>query len=275
MKDLIFVLLKGAWIGGTLTVPGVSGGSMAMILGVYERLILSLNSLLKKDSDKKGSLKFLITFCLGAGLGMLALSGIVVALMRAFPTPMVFFFAGAVAGGIPVILTEIDKDKMKIYDIIYLAIGVLITVLLTGLPEGLFAILPDMGISAWPMQLLGGIIAAIALVLPGISVSHMLYVLGIYEGIMASIASLKLLPLIPFGIGALLGVVATSRAIEELLKKCKNQTYLVILGFVAGSVAELLSNINPQEISVICILLVVAGFAGIFALFHFERKRHE
>lgn len=275
MKDLIFVLLKGAWIGGTLTVPGVSGGSMAMILGVYERLILSLNSLLKKDSDKKGSLKFLITFCVGAGLGMLALSGIVVALMSAFPTPMVFFFAGAVAGGIPVILTEIDKDKIKICDIIYLAIGVLITVLLTGLPEGLFAISPDMGIRAWPMQLLGGVIAAIALVLPGISVSHMLYVLGIYEGIMASIASLKLLPLIPFGIGALLGVVATSRAIEELLKKCKKQTYLVILGFVAGSVAELLSNINPQEISVICIFLVAAGFAGIFALFHFERKRHE
>lgn len=275
MKNFLVNFLKGAWVGGTLTVPGVSGGSMAMILGVYEKLILSVNAFLKKGGDKKGAFKFLCTFGIGGILGMIALSGLVVKLMELFPTPMVFFFAGAVAGGVPVIMYEIKNDKIKIYDVIYLAAGIAITVGLSKLPEGLFAISEDAGMGGMLLQVLGGFIAAVALVLPGISVSHMLYVLGVYAGIMASISSLDILPLIPFGIGVLLGVVLTSGAMELLLKKFKKQTYLVILGFVGGSVVELLSHINPGEFSAVCILLLAAGFALIFTLFYIEQRKNK
>lgn len=275
MKNFFVDFLKGAWTGGTLTVPGVSGGSMAMILGVYEKLILSVNAFLKKDGDRKSAFKFLCTFGIGGLLGMIVLSGFVVTLMELFPTPMVFFFAGAVAGGAPVIMCEIKDDKIKIYDVIYLAAGIAITVGLSKLPEGLFAISEDAGIGGILLQAFGGFIAAVALVLPGISVSHMLYVLGVYEEIMSSISTLNVLPLIPFGIGLLLGVVLTSGAMELLLKKFKKQTYLVILGFVGGSVVELLSNINPDEFSYVCILLLAAGFALIFTLFHIEQRKNE
>ncbi len=275
MKNLLITALKGAWVGGTLTVPGVSGGSMAMILGVYERLILSVNAFLKKGGDKKGAFKFLCTFGIGAVLGMIALSGVVVSLMKMFPTPMVFFFAGAVAGGVPVILYEIKDEKTKIHDVIYLAVGIAITVGLSKLPEGLFVTSEDAGIDGILLQVLGGIITAAALVLPGISVSHMLYVLGIYASIMTSISSFDILPLIPFGIGVVLGVVLTSGAMELLLKKFKKQTYLVILGFVGGSVVELLSHINPGEFSAICILLLMAGFALIFTLFYIEQRKNK
>ena len=143
------------------------------------------------------------------------------------------------------------------------------------LPEGLFAVSEDAGIGGILLQVLGGIITAAALVLPGISVSHMLYVLGIYAGIMTSISTLNILPLIPFGIGVLLGVVLTSGAMEFLLKKFKKQTYLVILGFVGGSVVELLSHINPGEFSFVCILLLAAGFALIFGLFFIEQRKNK
>ena len=206
---------------------------------------------------------------------MVALSGMVVLLMELFPTPMVFFFAGAVAGGVPVILYEIVDAKIKIYDVLYLAVGIAITVGLSMLPEGLFAVSEDAGIGGILLQVLGGIITAAALVLPGISVSHMLYVLGIYAGIMTSISTLNILPLIPFGIGVLLGVVLTSGAMEFLLKKFKKQTYLVILGFVGGSVVELLSHINPGEFSFVCILLLAAGFALIFGLFFIEQRKNK
>ena len=275
MKKILVTVLKGAWVGGTLTVPGVSGGSMAMILGVYEKLILSVNAFLKKGGDKKGAFKFLCTFGIGGLIGMVALSGMVVLLMELFPTPMVFFFAGAVAGGVPVILYEIVDAKIKIYDVLYLAVGIAITVGLSMLPEGLFAVSEDAGIGGILLQVLGGIITAAALVLPGISVSHMLYVLGIYAGIMTSISTLNILPLIPFGIGVLLGVVLTSGAMEFLLKKFKKQTYLVILGFVGGSVVELLSHINPGEFSFVCILLLAAGFALIFGLFYIEQRKNK
>lgn len=275
MKELLFTALKGAWVGGTLTVPGVSGGSMAMILGVYEKLILSVNVFLKKGGDKKGAFKFLCTFGIGAVLGMIALSGVVVSLMEMFPTPMVFFFAGAVAGGVPVILYEIKDEKPKFYDVIYLAVGIAITVGLSKLPEGLFTASEDAGIGGILLQVLGGFITAAALVLPGISVSHMLYVLGLYTWIMTSVSSFDVLPLIPFGIGVLLGVVTTSGAMEFLMKKFKKQTYLVILGFVGGSVVELLSHINPGEFSFVCIPLLVAGFALIFALFYIEQRKNK
>ena len=275
MKNLLITLLKGAWVGGTLTVPGVSGGSMAMILGVYEKLILSVNAFLKKGGDKKGAFKFLCTFGIGGLLGMIALSGVVVSLMEMFPTPMVFFFAGAVAGGVPVILYEIKDDKPKIYDVLYLAVGIAITVGLSMLPEGLFTASEDAGVGGILLQMLGGFITAAALVLPGISVSHMLYVLGLYTWIMTSVSSFDVLPLIPFGIGVLLGVVLTSGAMEFLMKKFKKQTYLVILGFVGGSVVELLSHINQGEFSFVCIPLLVAGFALIFILFYIEQRKNK
>ena len=71
MKNSLFTLLKGLWVGGTLTVPGVSGGSMAMILGVYDRLIESVNAVIKKGSDKKSALLFLLWFALGGACGFL------------------------------------------------------------------------------------------------------------------------------------------------------------------------------------------------------------
>ncbi len=273
MKRFISVFLKGAWIGGTLTVPGVSGGSMAMILGLYEQLITSFNNLLKRGAPKKESVRFLLFFCAGAGAGILALSGLVVWLLKLFPTPMAFFFAGAVAGGIPVILRELNRGAIKWYNIFYLLAGILLIILISFLPTGLFSIRPEDGVRGWLMQIAGGIIAAAALVLPGISVSHMLYVLGLYTGIMEHVSAFDLLPLIPFVIGVALGVILMTRAVEYLLVHFKLQTYLVILGFVLGSVGELLSDVRISEISVICIFLLAAGFAGIFFLFRLEQNK--
>ncbi len=263
MEHFLAVFLKGAWIGGTLTVPGVSGGSMAMILGVYERLIRSVNGLFGHGGNKKESLRFLLSFSLGALSGILALSGVVVWLLERFPVPVVFFFAGAVAGGIPVIMREIKSTVFKGYFILYFLGGILLVILLSYIPTGLFSI----GESGFLWQIFGGLIASAALVLPGISVSHMLYVLGIYEGLMESISHLELLKILPFAIGAAAGIFLMTKAVEYLLDHFKVATYLIILGFVVGSVFELFSGIRFSDISVICFLLFATGFSGIFLLF--------
>ena len=233
----IQTFLKGAWIGGTLTVPGVSGGSMAMLLGIYERLVQALNDL-TRPGPKKKSLLFLTVFCLGAGSGIIALSGPVVWLLKTYPAPMAVLFAGVVAAGTPVILRAVGKGTLRWYHLLCPLLGAGVTFAISALPSGLFSLE-----SGWVIQLVGGVVAAAALVLPGISVSHVLYVLGLYTGIMERLSSFRFLSLFPFVLGLALGVLLTARGLEYCLKRFQKGSYLTILGFVLASVVELLSEV--------------------------------
>ena len=98
MKNNLNVMYKGLLIGSTMLVPGVSGGSMAMILGIYDRLISSVSSFTKNIKD---NLRFLSLFVLSAGVGMILLAKPILSLLETYPKPMSCFFVGAAAGGIP------------------------------------------------------------------------------------------------------------------------------------------------------------------------------
>ena len=103
-RDHLITILKGMWIGGTMTVPGVSGGSMAMIMGVYDRLISSVSSFFRNPGK---SMSFLVRFVLGAGIGMVVFSRFISFLFTTrADVPLRFFFLGAVAGGVPMIYKE-------------------------------------------------------------------------------------------------------------------------------------------------------------------------
>ena len=108
---------------------------------------------------------------------------------------------------------------------------------LSIIPKGLFA--SGSGLSFIIMQFLGGIIVAIALVLPGISASHMLYILGLYNTVLENVYSFKWLSLIPLLLGIIIGTFATANVLERLINKYTENTYMVIIGFVMGSVVGL------------------------------------
>lgn len=240
IKERIITVLKGLWIGGSLSVPGVSGGSMAMILGIYDKMIFSLNSLFKPNKDKKinklENFLFLLEAGGGAIIGLFTLYQLISFLMLTFGIQMSFFFVGTVAGGIPLIFKAAGVVKARFSDFVWIFIGIAAVVGLMFLPEGLFS-----GGSTF-VKIIGGIIAAAALVLPGISVSQMLLTMGIYTFVYESASKLDIVPLIPFGIGLVLGVVCTSGGMEVLMKKCKRQTYLAVMGFVIGSVGGLIKD---------------------------------
>ncbi len=268
MKRHLSTILKGIWIGGTLTVPGVSGGSMAMILGIYERLISSVNTLIGCSGEKKKAAKFLALFTVSALLGIVALSGAVVWALERFPSPVLFFFAGVVAGGLPLILAEVRGSAIRWYHILNLMLGIAIVVALSCLPADLFELGYGHGFGGIVAQFFGGIIAALALVLPGISVSHMLYVLGVYEGVMVALSSFDLLTLFPFVIGVFFGILLTSKMVELLINRYRGGTYMLIFGFVLGSVFELLNDVEIRNVSIWCLLLFFVGFLAMFFLFN-------
>ncbi len=322
----LVVALKGMWIGGTMTVPGVSGGSMAILLGIYDRLIFSISKFTK---DIKNNIIFLVEFVLGAGVGLVLFSQFILMLLQKYTMPTSYFFLGAVAGGIPLIIKEANIKKSDFlnkktgkYDhytvgkiflyILYAFIGIGFVYLISLIPEGVFAanesgiqnflikiaggvivaialVLPgisigigfvylislipegvfaanESGIQNFLIKIAGGVIVAIALVLPGISVSQMLLMLGLYEEVFGSIKNFDILPLIPLGIGLVAGIILSTLAIGKAIEKHPQATYIIVFGFVLGSLPELFPGMpNGSEIFV-CLLTAILGFAVIMLI---------
>lgn len=275
------VLAKAIAVGGTMTVPGASGGTMAMILGIYEELIESMGNLpgLLAESMSRGSdacarrrlwnsLRFLALFCLGALAGMALLARGVLSLLERYPMAVSYFFLGAVAGGIPLICRQARVKKITWQALFWPLAGLLMVYGLAALPEGLFAAGLSGGVSspgtptfrALLFQFLGGCILAVALILPGISVSQMLLMLGLYEPVMEAVSSLHFASLLPLGLGAVLCTLLVTRLLGGAMKRRPQPTYLLILGFVLGSLGELYPGLPEGWNLLFAPLAAVAGY---------------
>lgn len=260
MRNTITTVLKGFWIGSTMTVPGISGGTMAIAVNIYDRLISAVSGFFR---DPKKNIIFLLEFCLGAGIGFFLISRLISFLLNetAAGLPLRFFFLGAVAGGIPLIFKKTNVSRITPAVILCPLAGIAAIVLIGLLPEGLFS--ASDGITGFILQLIAGFIIAVALVLPGISASHMLLMLGMYESIIGSISKFDIPALIAPGAGLLLGTFLTARALDKLLSSHVQGTYLVILGFMAGSIPELFPAEcfgAPIYMLLLCVICAFIGF---------------
>lgn len=258
-KETWTTVLKGVCVGGSMTVPGVSGGSMAMILGIYDRLIASISSLSK---DFRGNLSFLLRFLLGSALGMALFANPLLALIERCPRPMLFFFIGAVAGGVPMILKKAQVRSLSAQTVLCPLAGAACVLALSLLPEGLFQ--AQAGLAGLLLEVAAGVVAAVALVLPGISVSYMLLMMGLYDRVLQNIAAFNVPALLPLAAGLLLGILATTRTLERAMNRFPRPTYLLILGFVLGSVAEVFPGLPVGAAEwVICPLMAAGGYCAI------------
>lgn len=268
--NALITVLKGLWVGGTMTVPGVSGGSMAMILGIYDKLISSISNFFKQP---KKSIIFLATFLIGAGAGMVLFSKYILMLIENYPMPTRYFFLGAVVGGAPMIFRASKTKKVSWKTFLYLVIGVVCVLLIAQLPEGLFAPQEKLTFGGVILQLVGGLIVAIGLVLPGISVSQMLLMMGLYEFIMQSVSTLNVLPLIPLAIGVVGGIFLTTKLLENFMQNYPQATYLIVFGFLIGSVPELFPGFPTGWQIPLSILTAALGFLGVYYITKKEAQR--
>lgn len=262
--DKIMTALKGFLIGGTMLVPGVSGGSMAMILGIYQRLVSAVSSFFR---HKRESFIFLSLFAIGGGAGMLLLSKPILHLLHTYPMPMLYFFMGAVAGGVPLILRQAKIKKFTWRVPLYTALGILIVLLINLLPTG--SAQAEMETSIVSVLLLGlaGFIAAAALVLPGISVSYLLLLMGLYDEMMKAISNFYLPFLVPLGVGLILGIILTTKLLDKAMSAHPQPTYLIILGFIIASVAEIYPGLPAGAAELlICFFMLCGGYVLISLL---------
>lgn len=236
MKKTIVLFLKGLWIGATMTVPGVSGGTMAIALNLYDRLLLSVGSIWKKPKE---NLSFLLKFSLGAGIGVFLFSKLIGILFTTpAQLPLRFFFFGAVAGGIPILFRKAGVRKISRAVFLYPLTGVLILLFFLYIIHRLGGI--ETVNAGFFTQLLIGIFIAAAIILPGISASQILYITGMYETTLEHIRELRIVPILPAVFGVLVGILLLSSLLNRCLIRYAERSYLIIFGFMLGSLPELL-----------------------------------
>lgn len=277
MKSLILVL-KGFFMGIANIIPGVSGGTIAIILGIYEQFIASISHLF---SNLKKNLQFLIPVVIGMGSSILVLSGVIEYSYDNFPLPTMMFFVGLVIGGIPMLLKNIlnkkENKEVSSYVIAFLTFSLVIFMACADLIFGTTTEvnLASLDLVGYIVLFIVGIIAAATMVIPGISGSLMLILLGYYYPIVRTINDLvkfnnifnNILILGLFGVGVLVGMVLISKLLEMLFKKFKTKTYFGVLGFIFASVIAIpvstcleAGSINITIPSaIISIILLVAG----------------
>ncbi len=241
-----------------------------MVLGIYDRLILAVSRVF---TEPKKSLPLLLKFGLGALVGMLLVARLISFLLTTpLEVPLRFLFLGAVAGGIPMIFRRAEIKRLTPGNAALILAGASAVLLLSLLPEGLFSPARD-GASGAALQFVGGILVAAALVLPGISASHLLYMLGIYDPVMDSLASLEMLRLLPMGLGLLAGAFLTAKLLEQLIERHQAGTFMVILGFMLASLRELIPSGADGVQLLTGILCAGVGFTAV-CLLQSEKKPH-
>ncbi len=287
--------IKGIVVGIATLVPGVSGGTMAIVVGIYDRLIHSVSSFFK---DWKKNTLFLFQVGAGVLLGILLFNRLMLIALDAMPYVMSYLFMGIIIGGLPVLYkkamsigTEISGGmhksggvdtsaginkagtnkfstdvSVRIADIIFLVIGFCTVLLMTSEPDAVITLASGDTLLSYLFLILAGVILAIALVLPGISFSFMLLVLGMYDITLKAIGDFNIPYLIPLGLGVAAGTFATARIIENLLAKHTRKTYMLIIGFVLGSLLEVFPGIPQGWQLPVSAFALILGFITMFLL---------
>ncbi len=223
------------------SVPGVSGGTIAFIMGFYDKFINSINDLVVGDKSRKiKALKFLIKLGIGWIVGMILSISILANLFDKQIYKVSSLFIGFILASLPlIIISEKDNIKGKYKNIIFLIIGALVVVLLSTVK---FSVNPSkLNFGMIIYTVIAGALAISAMVLPGISGSTILMSFGLYIPIITGVKkmlelSFSSLPLIIFaGIGVILGVVLAIGQIKKLLQKKRSQVVYMIIGMMIGS----------------------------------------
>lgn len=287
----LFDIIKGILIGIANIIPGVSGGTMMVSMGVYEKIIGIVNNLFK---DIKKSILTLLPIGIGMLLGVAIFSFIIPWCLEVYPFPTSFCFIGLILGGVPSILKPAKESLQKegksisALHIVAFAALFLLAVGMAAMNETQTTSANfDLNLGFMIMIFLVGMVAAATMVIPGVSGSLVLMILGFYAGIMDAIsgfiASVFAFDwnailyytgvLAPFGIGVLVGIFAVAKLIEWLFARFPSITYSGILGLIVASPIAIVIKMGHNNINVVTIIIgIILLAAGTWFTYWFGKK---
>ncbi len=240
-SDYLILFFKGVFMGIADAMPGISGGTIALLVGIYEELVNTISRLnLRIISEfkirdfnsfwKKINGNFLITLILGISISLISFVKVSASLLENYPLFVWSFFLGLIFATIYVIFKLINKWYLTNFIILF------------------FCIFFSVYISSFTVDVtneisllyifMSGIIASSAMILPGISGSLVLVILGVYTYMIKSLDNLELVVIVTFIFGSLIGLLSFSKILKYLFKNYRDLTYTIMLGLVIGSIEK-------------------------------------
>lgn len=281
VKDFFKKFGIGAVIGAAMIIPGVSGGTIAVLCNIYDKLINAISDLRR---DFKNSFMFLLPIALGAICAVAAIFYPLKLLFEVAPFPTVMLFLGLMLGGVPKLFKDGAKNGFKKINIISVLLPLAAVVGICFIPSlGEADLTAAMPVWGYFVLIIVGAVASCALVVPGVSGSMLLMIFGYYNSILNTVTALKtdfghsILVLALFALGILIGFFSIAKLMKLLMKKFPRGTFWAIFGFVIGSLPAILltydgnfpdftlASLDAVHISV-GVILAVAGAIASFAL---------
>ncbi len=257
----IILALKGIAIGVANAIPGVSGGTIAVITKIYDELLESITPNIKKLIK---NMPFLLPVGIGMIIGILLAAKVLAFLFETYNVPTQLFFMGIILGSMPMIYQEATREKkLQPINIIPFLIG-------AGIMIGMFFIRTD-NISSVDSSLtvgnavlfvLSAFLAAVAMIIPGISGALVMKIFGAYDAAIMALNDMNIPVILLFAVGAIVGIFVAAKVISMLLKKFRKETYCIIAGLIIGSVPSVFpSGFKFDAQGIVGIVLLVVGLA--------------
>lgn len=288
--NMVQLLFIGIAIGMANVIPGVSGSTMAVVFNIYDRFVNAITVNIKKLIENR---RFVIPVVGGMALGVLLFSKLITVLYENFPVQTDYFFTGLIIGSIPMLFSFMTKKQdgqkftaKKTISVVICALAGFAVLIGFGLlgsdvdtAKEISKSLPQW---TFPLALhifAAGFVGAIAMIIPGISGSLLMLIMGVYPIVMKSIPALfvpsqtlrAFFLLLPNGIGVLAGLLCGAWIVKTFLRIAPNQTYAVIFGLIAGSAIQLFPGIKGISGVLSGIACLLCALTGIF-LAYFSSK---
>lgn len=255
LQDWLWRFVKGMFIGSGFILPGVSGGALAAIFGLYERIIRFLANITK---DFWENVRFFIPVGLGALFGIVILSFGVSHVLEHYETIIMWFFVGCIVGMLPSLWQEAGKKGRQPREIGITVISTLLATLLLAYGEQVFngQVAPS-----FPAWMIAGLLIALGGLIPGLSPSNFILYMGLYKLMADGFKTLDLSVMLPIGLGMILTVLLLSKLIEQIFDRYYPQFFHFIVGVVLASTIMIIPTSYQGQTSeyLLCFLMLVTG----------------
>lgn len=271
-------IFKGMIIGIANIIPGVSGGTLAISMGIYDKIIYAITHLFK---DFKKCFKILLPIAIGVAIAVVGLSFLIEYMFDKIPFQTNLLFVGLILGGVPTIWSKISHKKIEVHNIILFLLFFIFILGMSFLSDNKEEAVTISFSTITVLKLFGiGIIASATMVVPGVSGSMILMLMGYYTPIISTINDFiknlmkfhinglidNIKILLPFGVGIVIGIFVLAKIIEILFEKFPIEVYWSITGLIIASTLAIILSIGSFEINVITIGTgIIAFIVGFYA----------
>jgi len=279
IKHNIRIFLIGVAMGVANIIPGVSGGTIAVVFGIYEELMDSLGNFLTDKTKRWQYIKFLTVLFTGALISIVSLARVLSWSFENYPLPTVYFFLGLIIGSIPVVIRSHPEMKPNFYRILAFFIGLLAVIILALMQdrsggEVTGAEIVSLGMSDYLYFIFSGAVAASAMIIPGVSGSFILILLGVYWEVLSALSGLtstllnsgftsdmmiKLSILGSLLIGIIIGILVFSKIMSWALKNSPSLTMYIILGLIVGSIYQIFPGFVLSSDGLLALVTLIIG----------------